>query len=555
LEQGMFKTNESHLQPPLISSVSALPGKLRERLDSSWAGVFYRDCFCRIKEDAFSVLYSDLPSRPNVPVNVLVGLEMLKAGFGWSDEELYENYCFNLQVRFALGIYDLGESGFDLRTLYNFRQRVSAYNQEHGTNLLSQAFEDITDQQALAYRVSTGLQRMDSTQVASNILDASRLQLLVEALQRLHRALGEADRASLAEVFAPYVQASSGQFVYRVKGKEANQARLAELGQVIERVLLELQSSHSQEPAYRVLERFFQDNFRLEGSEAMPKAKEELSASSLQSVDDLEATFRRKGTKGYKGYVANLSETCAPTNPVQLITKVQVAPNNIDDAQLLVEALPDLVERTGLSTIYADGGYGSPSADEELIRQGVELVQTGLRGSSPAKDKLSLSDFTIDHDAQGKPLFIACPQGQAVPVEAGRSTGYVAHFDRQCCLACPFYQERRCRARPAKRDARFGLSFTQKEVNWARRRRRHLEQRKELKNLRVAVEATVRVLKHPFPAGKLPVRGLFRVSCLLIGSAAMANIRRLQRYLADLSRRRLRSLLDELSPEATCSVT
>lgn len=40
-----------------------------------------------------------------------------------------------------------------------------------------------------------------------------------------------------------------------------------------------------------------------------------------------------------------------------------------------------------------------------------------------------------------------------------------------------------------------------------------------------------RGVKHPFPAGKLPVRGKFRVTCMLIGSAAVANIRRIQRYL------------------------
>jgi hypothetical protein len=34
-----------------------------------------------MKEQTFSVLYSDLHSRPNVPGNVLVGLEALKAGF------------------------------------------------------------------------------------------------------------------------------------------------------------------------------------------------------------------------------------------------------------------------------------------------------------------------------------------------------------------------------------------------------------------------------------------------------------------------------------------
>jgi hypothetical protein len=44
------------------------------------------------------------------------------------------------------------------------------------------------------------------------------------------------------------------------------------------------------------------------------------------------------------------------------------------------------------------------------------------------------------------------------------------------------------------------------------------------------VEATVRSVKHPFPAGKLPVRGQFRVTCLTIASAAIANVRRIQRY-------------------------
>ncbi|GAB4505066.1 MAG: hypothetical protein Fur0043_20610 [Anaerolineales bacterium] len=41
----------------------------------------------------------------------------------------------------------------------------------------------------------------------------------------------------------------------------------------------------------------------------------------------------------------------------------------------------------------------------------------------------------------------------------------------------------------------------------------------------------MRSVKHPFPAGKLPVRGKFRVSCLVIGSAAVTNLRRIQRYL------------------------
>ena len=62
-----------------------------------------------------------------------------------------------------------------------------------------------------------------------------------------------------------------------------------------------------------------------------PKAGAELSASSLQSPDDGEATYREKRGQGRKGYVANLKETCDPENDFQLIVKVQTEPNNTED--------------------------------------------------------------------------------------------------------------------------------------------------------------------------------------------------------------------------------
>mgnify|MGYP000938565747 FL=1 len=101
----MFRKNTKHQQPALISAASELPEKQRKRLEKSWAHTFYTEFFSRIDEEAFSPLYSSVGSRPNLPVNVLVGLEALKAGFGGIDQELYENYCFNLQLRYSLG-YD-----------------------------------------------------------------------------------------------------------------------------------------------------------------------------------------------------------------------------------------------------------------------------------------------------------------------------------------------------------------------------------------------------------------------------------------------------------------
>jgi len=94
-------------------------------------------------------MYADLPSRPNISVNVLVGLEYIKAGFGWSDEELYDAFIYNMQVRYALDYQQLGEGDFELRTLYNFRQWLSQHMQLHEVNLLDQAFEQVSDEQRI----------------------------------------------------------------------------------------------------------------------------------------------------------------------------------------------------------------------------------------------------------------------------------------------------------------------------------------------------------------------------------------------------------------------
>ena len=64
--------------------------------------------FERLDERAFARLPRDVASRPNVPINVLVSLETLKAGCGWSNAELHDAFTFNVQVRYAVGY---GETG------------------------------------------------------------------------------------------------------------------------------------------------------------------------------------------------------------------------------------------------------------------------------------------------------------------------------------------------------------------------------------------------------------------------------------------------------------
>jgi predicted DCC family thiol-disulfide oxidoreductase YuxK len=357
--------------------------------------------------------------------------------------------------------------------------------QETGINLLDQVFAQVTDEQIEAYQIKTGRQRMDSTQVASNIRQVGRIQLLVTVLQRVPRMLSEEDQAHYAEALAPYTQGHAGQYVYRLKGEEIGD-HLQRIGELMGQLLVELKPAYEEEPIYQVLERVFGEHFQMVEEAVHSKSNDQLSASSLQSPDDLEATYRNKRGQGYQGYTANLTETCEPDNDVQLVTKVQVAPNNVDDTQLLDEALPELKERTELEMLYTDGGYGSPETDDALRENDVEQIQTAIRGRKPSDEKLHLSDFEIKQTEEGKPTQITCPQGQTVTVRgSNQRKSFVAHFAQDTCRTCPF--SKACPARPGKRDPGHRLRFTQAQANVAQRRRRSQIHQEEGRNLRAAV--------------------------------------------------------------------
>jgi hypothetical protein len=526
----MFKKNTKHHQPALISAASELPEKQLKLLKGSWAEVFYQEFFGRIDEEIFAVLYSSEPSRPNIAVNVMVGLDVMKAGFGWSDAELYENYCFNLQVRYALGYDRLGDGDFAMRTLYYFRERLSKYYLKSGVNLLEQAFEQVTDAQIQDLRVRTGMQRMDSTQIASNICDTTRLSLLVEVLQRTQRMLDEIDQERYAEAFEPYLKGKAGQYAYRVKADES-QTHLERIGVLMHKLVSELADKYGHEQGYQLLKRVFGEHFVLSAESGVrPKAGQELSASSLQSPDDQQASYRRKRGADYVGYVGNVTETCDPQNDLQLIVKVQVEPNTTEDAHMLEEALPELKQRTDLEVMHTDGGYSSEAVDEAMTELEVDQVQTAIKGAKPDPETLGLDGFDWEIQAKGKPQSVTCPNGIQAQVIAGRSRDrYLAYFSLQDCEGCPFAEK--CPSEPLGRRPKRALRFSKQQVHVARRRQRSAQAKASGQNLRSAVEATVRSVKHPFRNGKVPVRGQPRVSMLLIGSAAMCNVRRICRYL------------------------
>lgn len=587
----MYQPNQRHLQAPLFSDLDHLSEKTRAHLDESWAGVFYREFFCRLDEAPFAVLYSDAPSRPNIPVNVLVGLEALKAGLGWSDEEMHDAFLFNVQVRYALGYRNLGEGDFDLRTVYNFRHRLRDHMRETGENLIEHAFAHITDEQIAAFQLKTGRLRMDSTQIASNIERMGRIQLLVEVLQRTHRMLSDSDQSHYADDFAPYLKGSSGQYVYHLKDQDTA-PHLQGIGELMHRLLVELAPVYADDETYQMLQRVFGEQFVLrdhespvaaddeakdasssgqlgaaDSSTALPTSNDtpkptvlpvestcvrdndpddtpasvttslvqvrpgkDISPRSLRSPDDPEATYRKKGHKAYEGYVTNITETCELDNPFQLIVKVQTAPNATEDTTLLLEAVPELKARLDVHSLYNDAGFCSPEVDRVLRALKIEQVPSALRGKAPSPNRTTLADCHIEFDPDGQPIHITCPHDNIATVEPGQADGrYIARWIDAPCEECHFHKPGNPSSNQSQ--AMTVVRFSQADLDLALRRQRSRAYRRAKHKLRAAVEAAVAAVKRPFGDNQLPVRGTLRMGQVMIGSAAMVNIRRIQRYL------------------------
>lgn len=535
----MFRKNSHCMQPLLLSQINQLPPQLLARLEGSWAATFRREVFGRIDEDVFAVLYSAQASRPNTPVNVLLGLEILKAGHDWSDEELYEHFLFDLQVRYAVGCDVFGEGDFCLRTLYYFRQYLAEYALETGENLLATVFNQVTAAQLTQLGLRTDQQRLDSTMVLANIADLSRLELLIAVLQRLWRLLRPDDQARYAPTFAPYIKERAGQYTYRLKGREAVWAHIGQVGAVLHQLLGELQAGYGEEALYAVAKRFFEENFVLEAAGPRAKVNSEIAAGCLQSLDDLEASYRQKRHRIYKGYVANIAETCHPENPVQLIDQVQVAPNRVRDVQLLQEGLPELHARTGVTTVVTDGGYVSPEVDAVARRLGVAQLTTGLTGTLPdhSEGRLAFSDFALTLDAEGEVTQVTCPAGQAGCSQASGAQTYRWHFEPAVCGACALAAQ--CPVKPNRTQTAWAVSVPKDRARSAQRRRLFEQHKAQARNLRTAVEATIFQLKHRWVRGKVRVRGQFRVTTTVLCSALAVNARRLERYRHDTQRGKL----------------
>jgi hypothetical protein len=517
----VFRPNETHRQQDIFGTETQLSPELRQRLHESKEYAFYKEVFCRIPEEIFADLYSGSPAtRPNTPVNVLVGALILQHMYDWTFAELMDRVDFDLKVRAALGLSSLNQGSFSRATLFNFLARLHDDMAATGRNRFEAAFDGLTDEQRKRFGLNSSIQRCDSTQMGSNIRDYTRIELLVEVALRMWRVLGKGHKEEHAERFAPYVEAkTSSQFLYRLGKSDIGQA-LEQLGQLYDWMVDVLKADYGSTEIHRIVCRVFAEQFTRIEEKITVRAAEEIRSDSLQSPDDPEATYREKNGEDFHGFVLHATETADPQNKLQLIVDVAVAPNNQDDSGILHDRLPGMHEKTpDLCELHSDAAYPSEANDRLQNELGILTVQTAIRG------RIAQAPFQIDRNEAGL-LQVCCAAGHVVT--GGSAVKHLkAEFAAVNCAGCPF-----AAVCTAQRRAHGGRTFyfTEADVVKQARHRRIQTLPEERRTLRANVEATMKEFKAPCRNGKLRTRGRWGVSRYGFLRAMGINFGRIYRH-------------------------
>ncbi len=231
----MFKKNPSVGQTNFYDPYHTFPKYVKNALHKSWADYFYHHVFKNINEERFSVLYSDNYSRPNAPVNILVGLLFLKELNQWTDEELISALFFDYRVQYAMGITDFEKERICVNTLSNFRVRLYEYADEHDESLLKEEVDALTQELIKTADMDTSLARQDSMMISANCKKMGRLEIVYKVNKKMVKVLAKHDNSLLPESCSHYQkEKDKNDQVYRIKKEEITSKLEQLLGESLE---------------------------------------------------------------------------------------------------------------------------------------------------------------------------------------------------------------------------------------------------------------------------------------------------------------------------------
>lgn len=519
-----FAPNNSN-QLNFSDSVFNLTEREKKFLDKSWAKPFADKIFPNINEEPFSVLYSNQASRPNTPVNVIIGSMILKEMLGDTDEELVESLMFDVRYQYALRTTSFDEQPLSDRTLSRFRERCITYETETGIDLIQVCISGMSSQIAEIMGIRKGLNRMDSMMIASNIKKLSRLELLYTCVANLVNLMQKKED-NIPEGLEHYCNADDqNKVIYHMRSENTDD-KIKTVLKDASLLLHKCKGEYDESSEYQLLIRVIKEQTitATDGNlQLKSKDDETLDASILQNPSDPDATFRFKAGKEYRGYVANLIETVDENGSI--ITGYSYEQNIHSDSAFLKESVNSIAgTEENETTLVTDGAYGGIENIDFAKENHVNLVTTNMQGRK-ASDVYA--DFEFSED--GKKV-LKCAGGQTPLTNKFNPQNEQCRItlDKDKCNQCPYKDQ--CKPKFYKKKAALVISW--KSAKRARQQRyMKSEEFKTLAKFRNGVESLPSIMRRRYMVDKMPVRGKLITKLLFGFKVAAVNFQKLFNFL------------------------
>lgn len=521
-----FVTNPCQ-QLSLDDSTYQLTDRERRFLEKSWGTYFADHVFPYIDEQMFSVLYSDnKASRPNTPVNVLFGANILKENFGQTDDEIIEALMFDVRYQVALHTTSFKEQPLSDKSLERFRRRLLEYEAETGIDLVHECMVRLSSQMAAFLKISGSVKRMDSLMIESNIRKMSRLELLYTCTANMVQLLSKNREAGLISGMEHYTEADDRNRVIYHNHSEETAEKIEVILADAMKLMQSVPEQYTDSSEWILLKKVLSQQTVLEDGKFRLRTKEEGLSGLIQNPYDPEATYRRKAGKGHVGYTANVIEDVSVTEDgktdASIITDYQVEQNTYSDSQFMKDEIARLGKQEDEVTIITDGAYGSKEAQKLSAGNNINHVPTDLTGRDVNE---FLAEFKMNEDGT---QVLECPNGEAPKAcNYNKTTGICrTSFYASKCSACPYKEQ--CRPRFHKRTTVLMISKGQiaRAVKQAKMKTSEYKQYGRIRN---GVETIPSMLRRFCHVDAMPVRGRLRIKQRFGFMIGAVNFRKLRR--------------------------
>ena len=517
-----FKEN-AYQQMSITDSFSGLTAREQKALEHSWAKVFADEIFPAIDEKRFSVLYSDKASRPNTPVNVIIGALIIKELFDYSDDEMVENLMLDFRIQYALHTTSFEEQPLSDKTLSRFRKRCYDYETLYNKDLYHDCVKDLSASIAKLMGISGRVRRMDSMMIESNIRRLSRMELIYTCISKLVVHVYRTKESALPDSFIHYTDPDDfNKVIYHQRSTDAD-GRMQHLLTDADTLVALCGSRYDDSTEYDLFVRCLSEQTVVENGTRRLRTKEDggMGSSMLQNPSDPEATFRSKGGKEHRGYAANLEESVGVNGSV--VTEYQYEQNTHSDSQFIREHLEKMDHQEEQTVMITDGAYSGMENTQLAVNKNIELVTTSLTGK-PAPD--IHADFVFNEEGT---KVLRCPAGHA-PKSCSymkQSNQCTVSFLHEQCAGCPY--QMKCRPKIYKRVAKI---VTSKAAHERAKIQRNMnsEEFKNYARLRNGIETVPSNIRRNYHLEKLP-RGKQRGKFFFGAKIAALNFRKLFNYV------------------------